>query len=88
MLGYTVQYKTFVCVRERHVQYMSFCAWMGMFLQVAIIKRSKKQERRKMAEDEKDVLMNECKEQESCKMATRIASVAQQQQSTELTEAH
>lgn len=57
-----------------------------MFIQVAIMKRSRKQERRQRAEGEKDVLMNECKEQESCKMATQIANVAQQQQSAELTE--
>ncbi|XP_060788715.1 forkhead-associated domain-containing protein 1 [Neoarius graeffei] len=73
--------------RHRRVGHHN-CIPDNNFGKVAIIKRSKKQERRKMAEDEKDVLMNECKEQESCKMATRIASVAQQQQSTELTEAH
>ncbi|XP_060737415.1 forkhead-associated domain-containing protein 1 [Tachysurus vachellii] len=55
------------------------------FGKVAVMKKSRKQERRRQAEGEKDAMMNEPKEEESCKMAAQIASVAQQQQ---LTEAH
>ncbi|MCI4380795.1 hypothetical protein PGIGA_G00244140 [Pangasianodon gigas] len=58
------------------------------FGKVAVTKRSRKQERRQRAEGEKDVLVNEHKEQESCKMVAQIASVAPQQQSAKLTEAH
>lgn len=63
----------------------AYCERMGIFVQVAVMKKSRKQERRRQAEGEKDAMMNEPKEEESCKMAAQIASVAQQQQ---LTEAH
>ncbi|XP_027022623.2 forkhead-associated domain-containing protein 1 [Tachysurus fulvidraco] len=55
------------------------------FGKVAVMNKSRKQERQRQAEGEKDAMMNEPKEEESCKMAAKIASVAQQQQ---LTEAH
>ncbi|KAB5567394.1 hypothetical protein PHYPO_G00232240 [Pangasianodon hypophthalmus] len=58
------------------------------FGKVAVMKRSRKQERRQRAEGEKDVLMNDHKEQESCKMVAQIGSMAPQQQSAKLTEAH
>ncbi|KAK3566336.1 hypothetical protein QTP86_032338, partial [Hemibagrus guttatus] len=58
------------------------------FGKVAVMKKSRKQERRQRAEGEKDALMNEHKEEESCKMAAQITSVAQQKQRTKLTEAH
>lgn len=62
---------------------------MWIFVQVAVMKKSRKQERRQRAEGEKDTLMNEHKEKkESCKMAAQITSVAPQKQSTKITEAH
>lgn len=51
-----------VCVRD---MYMCVCAWMGMFVQVAVMKRSKKPAKKQRAEGEKDVPRNEHEERES-----------------------
>lgn len=72
-----------MCVRHGTVN-VCFC----MDVQVSVTKRSRKQGKRQKAEGEKDALMNEHKEEESCKMASQIASMAEQQQNIKLTEAH
>lgn len=59
-----------------------------MFVQITVMKRSRKQERRQTAVGEKDIQMSEHKEQESCKMAPEIASISEQQKSTKLIEIH
>lgn len=61
---------------------------MWIFVKVAVMKKSRKPERRQRAESEKDALKNEHKEKGICKMATQLVSVARQQQRTKLTEAH